>query len=172
MFEIYLISMLRTLLATITLCLQKAQHSLETLLHQKQANQCPQQTQSRILTAAYIDAQGLETFPPGSNNEVYWRTLISRGRTPTDSLTVGKATLPPLKGLLCPHRHAQAEVYHILSGKGLVTLGNDEHIVAAGDVVYIPGDERHGIRNSSDKEELAWMYYFACDGFEDVKYRF
>ncbi|KAF2227147.1 RmlC-like cupin domain-containing protein [Elsinoe ampelina] len=172
MFEFILISLLQRLLSAIIPYLQTAERRLQHLLHQNDDEERDKYVTPLILTASEIEARSFEGFAPGTANNVYWRTLISRDRTPSDSLTVGKAVLPPMSGQLCPHAHQQAEVYHILSGKGAVTLGEGEREVNAGDVVYIPGDERHGIRNLSEKEELTWMYYFACDGFEDVKYRF
>ncbi len=40
---------------------------------------------------------------------VYWKTLISKGVTPSESLTLGVASLPP-GGALREHRHTQEGV--------------------------------------------------------------
>lgn len=172
MIELLLLSLLQRLLAVVIPYLQQLDRKLENLLHRNRPDANNSSVVPVVLTAKQIDSQALESFPPGTDNDLSWRTLISRSRTPTDTLTVGKATLPPQTGQLCAHRHQQAEVYHILSGRGLVTLGDSQREVGEGDVVFIPGNEIHAIKNSSDKAELTWMYYFACDGFEDVKYRF
>jgi quercetin dioxygenase-like cupin family protein len=47
-----------------------------------------------------------------------------------------------------------------------------EHAVKAGSVVYIPGNESHGVRNASASQPLVWLYVFAADDFGEVKYQF
>lgn len=69
------------------------------------------------------------------------------------------------------HRHSHAELYHITSGTGVVTIDGVEHEVRKGSVVFIPGDAEHGIRNIGE-EELVWLYVFAADGFGEIIYRF
>jgi mannose-6-phosphate isomerase-like protein (cupin superfamily) len=45
-----------------------------------------------------------------------------------------------------PHLHEEfEEVYYILSGRGRVRIGREEHEVTEGDVVYIPPGEVHTI---------------------------
>lgn len=125
-----------------------------------------------ILEPKAIEEQQDESFADTSNGIVTWKTLISAPQTATDSLTAGIATLPPQQGHLCAHRHTHAEIYHIISGRGTMTIDGSEQEVSAGSVVYIPGDAEHGIRNSDPKEELRWLYVFGADGFQDVVYRF
>jgi mannose-6-phosphate isomerase-like protein (cupin superfamily) len=125
-----------------------------------------------VIEKSAIDLQESESFPDASKGIVSWKTLISTPKTATDSLTVGVATCPPRQGHLCPHRHAQAEIYHIISGRGIMQIDDREEAVAAGSVVYIPGDAKHGIRNDDPTQELQWLYVFGADSFEDVKYRF
>lgn len=113
---------------------------------------------------------------PEASGSVSWKTLISAPQTPTDTLTVGIATCAPgtstfCRGDLKPHRHTQAELYHITRGEGIITIDGVEHRVGKGDVVWIPGDAEHGAVNSG-KEDLVWLYVFAVDGFEKVIYRF
>jgi mannose-6-phosphate isomerase-like protein (cupin superfamily) len=119
-----------------------------------------------------IQSQTSESFTDSSKGIVTWKTLISAPQTATDSLTVGVASCPPQQGHLCPHRHTQAEVYHIISGRGIMQIDGKEQEVAAGSVVYIPGDAKHGIRNDDPEQELKWLYVFGADSFEDIKYRF
>ena len=61
-------------------------------------------------------------------------------------------------------------------------VGDEMYQVSKGDVVYVPGDEEHGIWNGIDDSnseedgdeggELRWLYCFAADGFDQIKYRF
>lgn len=101
---------------------------------------------------------------------VSWRTLFSGDVTGTDRLTCGVAELEP-GGWLGLHRHAAAEVYHVLDGEGVVTLAGAEHPVSAGSAVAIPADVEHGIRNAAPTV-LRFFYCLAADSFSDVEYRF
>jgi quercetin dioxygenase-like cupin family protein len=105
-----------------------------------------------------------------TRGQVLWKTLFSRGMTDTDSLTVGVALVHPNEALN-PHHHAPSEIYFVIQGKGVVTLGQDEHTVHAGDAVFIPGNVRHGIANRSEGD-VVFVYAFARDSFGEVEYHF
>ncbi|EUC30780.1 hypothetical protein COCCADRAFT_103016 [Bipolaris zeicola 26-R-13] len=130
-----------------------------------------------VLNADDIISTASERFPdPSAGGDVTWRTLISTPKTRTNTFTVGIATCAPgvsagCQGQLKPHRHKQAEIYHVTSGKGIVTIDGNEYEVGKGSVVWIPGDAEHGVRNTGG-EDLIWLYAFATDGFDDVVYRF
>lgn len=99
-----------------------------------------------------------------------WRTLFSADATPTEALTAGLAELQP-GGWLGLHRHAPAEIYYVLEGRGIVTLDGTEVEVGAGSAVFIPADAEHGIRNCGDTP-LRLLYAFPVNSFADVEYRF
>lgn len=101
---------------------------------------------------------------------VGWRTLFSGGTTATDALTAGLADLEP-GDWLGLHRHAPAEIYYVLEGKGILIIDKAEHQVGPGSAVFIPGDAEHGIRNSGENV-LRFVYVFPTDSFADVEYRF
>ena len=101
---------------------------------------------------------------------VYWKTLISKGVTNSEKLTLGVASLPP-GGALHEHRHTQEEVYLVLEGGGLVRVGGEEMAVEAGSAVFIPGDALHSCENTGTSE-LRVAYVFPADAFEDVEYVF
>lgn len=125
-----------------------------------------------ILHDGMIQSQESESFSDTSRGIVTWKTLISAPQTATDSLTVGVAVCPPKHGRLCPHRHTQPEVYHIISGRGIMQIDDQEHEVTVGSVVYIPSNAKHGLRNEDPDQELKWLYVFGTNSFEDIKYRF
>ena len=119
-----------------------------------------------------------ERFPsPSPGGDVTWKTLISSPQTPTNTFTVGVATCLPGKTASCPaghlklHLHTHAELYHVISGQGIVTIEGEEYGVGKGSVVFIPGDAEHGMRCVGG-EEVRWLYVFAAGGFGDVVYRF
>ena len=55
-----------------------------------------------------------------------------------------------------PHLHQEmAEVYYILKGKGLITIGNEQQEVEKDDIIPIPKNEFHTIEKiSSESLEL------------------
>lgn len=115
-----------------------------------------------------------ETWEPESQIEtrgrVYWKNLFCQGQTESDSLTLGLAIVHP-NDALNPHRHEPSEIYYILQGEGVMTLGDQERTVRANDAVFIPGHLRHGIANKSI-QDLVFVYAFARDSFHQVTYIF
>jgi mannose-6-phosphate isomerase-like protein (cupin superfamily) len=114
----------------------------------------------------------LEGWNDALRGKVLWRTLLSGDRTPTSQLTLGVTEVGPGQpSPFHPHRHAQSEIYYVLSGEGIVHIAGDEHTLRAGTSVFIPGGEWHGARNTG-REPLRMLYVFAADSFSDVKYEF
>ncbi|MBV8663148.1 MAG: cupin domain-containing protein [Hyphomicrobiales bacterium] len=101
---------------------------------------------------------------------VKWRTLFSRGLTPTDALTCGVAEFGP-GDRLERHRHAPTEVYYIFAGEGVVYLDGDEIPVKPGAAVFIPGMAEHGVRQTG-AETLRLFYVFPVNSFDGVEYLF
>ena len=130
-----------------------------------------------IITKEDRIAQVPESFPLDSClGDVTWKTVISAPGTLTNSLTAGYATIAAGGGYLSPHTHADPEIYYITKGKGLMAIGGVEREVAAGDVIFVPGNVEHGIRTVASGDDAAvdleWFYVFAVDGFSQVKYVF
>jgi len=99
-----------------------------------------------------------------------FRTLFSRGLTPTAAMTCG-ATELKAGDWLGLHRHAPPEVYYVFAGAGIVSLGGREIPVSAGSAVFIPGMAEHGIRQTGS-ETLRLFYAFPVDTFDSVEYLF
>lgn len=52
-----------------------------------------------------------------------------------------------------PHYHSDAEeLYYILSGNGLMHIGDERKEVESGDVIYIPPEKVHFLSNTSAAE--------------------
>jgi len=50
------------------------------------------------------------------------------------------------------HQHADSvDIYYVIEGKGLVTIGNEERIFKKGDIVAIPKNTAHGVINPYKK---------------------
>jgi mannose-6-phosphate isomerase-like protein (cupin superfamily) len=99
-----------------------------------------------------------------------WRTLFSKGATPTEGVTCGVTEFQPGEWLGL-HRHAPAEIYYIFAGAGVMSLDGREIPVKAGTAVFIPGMAEHGIRQTGS-EMLRLFYAFAVDSFDSVEYLF
>lgn len=59
-------------------------------------------------------------------------------------------------GAMEPHSHPAHEVYFFHQGEGIVVVGEEQRYVGAGEVVEIPPDTEHTVRNHSDGD-LLWF---------------
>ncbi|KUJ18879.1 RmlC-like cupin [Mollisia scopiformis] len=128
-------------------------------------------TKPMIVPASHTSSQPLEQFENPNRGNCTWHTIFSQPQTPTDSMCSGIGTCQPRNGRLCPHRHKQAEIYYIISGKGIVRIDEKNYEVEAGSSVFIPGDAEHGVFNLGE-EDLKWFYVFPTGAFKDILYRF
>ncbi len=101
---------------------------------------------------------------------IHWRTLFSRGLTPSEGMTCGVAELGP-GDWLGLHRHAPPEIYYVFAGAGVVSLDGREIAVKAGAAVFIPGMAEHGVRQTGS-EVLRLFYAFPVNSFDSVEYLF
>ena len=119
-----------------------------------------------------IDQPDTEFNDPACGDGISWKTLVSASQTNSHKLTSGIAKCAPSTGHLCVHQHQQAELYHIIQGNGIITIDSVESAVETGSVIFIPGDAKHGIRNTDEAQDLVWLYVFAADDFSEIQYRF
>lgn len=45
------------------------------------------------------------------------------------------------------HTHPEEEVYIFISGKGIITIGDQSKLIGPGNILYIPGGEFHQVHN-------------------------
>ena len=65
-----------------------------------------------------------------------------------DQISVMRGTVPP--GVVVPlHSHADPEIFYVLNGSLEVFQSEGWQTVTAGEVVSIPGNVRHALRNTS-----------------------
>ena len=120
-----------------------------------------------VLEEAAVPAEGWDDPVKG---RIGWRTLFSKGATPTEGMTCGIAELG--RGdWLGLHRHAPPEIYYVIGGEGVVTLSGEETRVKVGSAVFIPGMAEHGIRQTGTAT-LRFFYGFPVDSFDGVEYLF
>ena len=112
-----------------------------------------------------------ESFANPEHGNLTWFTLFSGDITPTAEMSAGITEVPPNGGFLKAHRHAQAEIYFVHEGTGVLTIDGVESKLSAGMSAFIPGDAEHSVRNDS-AAPLKIFYVFPTDSFVDVVYRF
>jgi mannose-6-phosphate isomerase-like protein (cupin superfamily) len=59
-----------------------------------------------------------------------------------------------------PHGHDEHETFLILSGRGVISVDDETAEVSRGDVIYLPPNSHHTIRNASDEERLDFLTIF------------
>jgi len=88
---------------------------------------------------------------PGSAMEIKkgvkdWKVIYPETGFPVKTLVLGVVEVEP--GNSTPlHKHNCEEVYFILSGRGIVEVGNEKFEVSEGDSVYIKENTPHKVHN-------------------------
>ncbi len=78
--------------------------------------------------------------------------LMDRSNSGITSCSLAEEILPPGCAVR-PHFHREIEeIYYILSGRGLMTVGEDQREVGSGDSVYVPRGARHTLENTGAEE--------------------
>ena len=78
------------------------------------------------------------------------RELLHPSKDKIRNQSLAEATIPAnTKTLLHLHRHSE-EIYHITSGRGLMTLAEKSFEVAPGDSICIPPGTPHCIKNRNN----------------------
>jgi mannose-6-phosphate isomerase-like protein (cupin superfamily) len=79
------------------------------------------------------------------------RPLIDRTTSSVTQCSLAEEVLPPGRAVT-PHRHHQIEeIYYILSGNGIMTIGEDSRPVTAGDAIYVPRETSHTLENTGSE---------------------
>jgi quercetin dioxygenase-like cupin family protein len=74
-------------------------------------------------------------------------------------------------GIVDPHSHPTHEFYYVTSGRGIMTVGDEERRIAQGDLVYIPPDVVHTLRPVSDNAPIhCFCFAIGVKGSEPVNY--
>ncbi|MFN0119511.1 MAG: cupin domain-containing protein [Blastocatellia bacterium] len=108
------------------------------------------------------DAKILHT-PHGS--EI--RPLIDRTTSSVTQCSLAEEILPPGKTVSPHHHEVLEEIYYILSGSGVMTIGDESQAVAAGDAVYIPTHRQHTLTNTGVEDMRLLLVCGPAFYFED-----
>ncbi len=119
-------------------------------------------TSKQMLIVNRRDSKILRT-PHGS--EI--RPLIDRTTSPVTQCSLAEETLPPGKSVTPHHHEVIEEIYYILSGSGVMTIGDEAREVGAGDAIYIPRQQRHTLTNTGSAEMNILLVCGPAFYFED-----
>jgi quercetin dioxygenase-like cupin family protein len=104
-----------------------------------------------------------EASEPGwIDMDVRW--LVTRETVGAEQSVFGVTYFPP-GSHHDVHRHPHAEeVEYLIAGEGIARVGDDDVAMVAGDAVFVPRDDLHGFRNTSETETavMAWSYHGAA----------
>jgi mannose-6-phosphate isomerase-like protein (cupin superfamily) len=88
-----------------------------------------------------------ETSPRYTRPEGITSYLLASPRTSSaERLTTTLAVIEP-GGEQRIHSHRPEQVYFILEGRGLMTVGSETQRVEPGDCIFIPSGQPHGLKN-------------------------
>jgi mannose-6-phosphate isomerase-like protein (cupin superfamily) len=74
-------------------------------------------------------------------------------------------------GAIHPHEHHTLEFYFVLSGRGLMTIGDETRLVRQGDLIRIPPDALHWLRAESANASIRCLAFaMGLPGTDQVDY--
>jgi oxalate decarboxylase/phosphoglucose isomerase-like protein (cupin superfamily) len=89
------------------------------------------------------------------------RWLVTRETVGSDTSVFGVTYFPP-GGRHEIHRHENAEeVEYLIEGEGVARVGEDDVAMGVGDAVFVPRNEYHGFRNTSETKTAVMVWYYA-----------
>jgi len=107
-----------------------------------------------------MDVRNIENAAPVVEHNgtvpVWWMVHSREMKEQTDGgfLELVNEFEVPGGGLVDPHSHPTHEFYYVLRGRGIMTIGDEERLIAQGDLVHIPPDAVHSLRPVSDHASI------------------
>lgn len=113
------------------------------------------------MTKAILLRVGDAAKVPMESGALTW--FASRQLGNSEAMTVGLATLPP-GGMNPRHYHPNCEeVLHVLQGRILHTMGDEQAAMGPGDTITIPANVVHNARNTGDTDALLFLCFSSAD---------
>jgi mannose-6-phosphate isomerase-like protein (cupin superfamily) len=79
------------------------------------------------------------------------RPLVDRTTSGVTQCSLAEEMLPPGCAVTAHYHREIEEIYYVVSGSGLMTVGDETRKVNAGDAVYVPRCHRHTLRNTGSE---------------------
>ena len=107
----------------------------------------------------------------GANPKTEWKHLIDNEICGSEGVSVGYGKIP-VGEYLPLHTHEPQEIYFITRGTGLLSQDdNNLKKISEGDIVYIPYNKQHGLKNTGGID-LEYLFIFMIDNWDEVRYNF
>jgi mannose-6-phosphate isomerase-like protein (cupin superfamily) len=90
-----------------------------------------------------------ETSPRYKRDDITSYLLVSEQTCESKRLTTTLVEMRP-GGVQHVHSHEPEQMYYILEGEGVMTVGDQTRNVNAGDCIFISSLTRHGLENTGD----------------------
>jgi mannose-6-phosphate isomerase-like protein (cupin superfamily) len=74
-------------------------------------------------------------------------------------------------GRVFPHEHPTHEFYFVMSGRGVMTVADDDQAVGPGDLVYIPPDTVHSLAPTGGGAIHCFCFAVAVKGAPPIDYK-
>ena len=104
-------------------------------------------------------AQPEDGKPGWIDMDVRW--LVTRESVGAQESVFGVTYFPPGSRHEI-HRHEGCEeVEYLIAGEGVARVGDDDVRMATGDCVFVPRNDYHGFRNTSETETAVMVWYYA-----------
>ena len=95
------------------------------------------------------------------------RPLIDRTTSPIEGCSLAEEVLP-VGAIVGRHHHlVTEEIYYILNGQGLMTVGEDSRAVSSGDAVFIPRGKVHTLENTGHEPMTILLVCGPAHSFDD-----
>ncbi len=107
-----------------------------------------------------MDVRNIEDVAPVVEHNgtvpVWWMVHSREMKEQTDGgfLELVNDSRWPAAGYVDPHSHPTHEFYYVLRGRGIMTIGDEDRLIAQGDLVHIPPDAVHSLRPVSDHASI------------------
>ncbi len=95
------------------------------------------------------------------------RPLMDRTVGAITQCSLAEETLPPGKTVPSHHHEVLEEIYYIVSGCGVMTIGEESQAVGAGDAIFIPKNNIHTLTNTGDEDMKILLVCGPAFYFED-----
>jgi len=90
-----------------------------------------------------------ETAPRYERDRITSYLLVSERTCESRNLTTTLVEMQP-HGVQRVHSHEPEQMYYILEGEGIMTVGNETKNVSAGDCIFLPAGVPHGLENKAN----------------------
>ncbi|HEX4951378.1 MAG TPA: cupin domain-containing protein [Blastocatellia bacterium] len=95
------------------------------------------------------------------------RPLMDRTTSSITQCSLAEETLPPGKTVTPHHHEVLEEIYYILSGSGVMRIGDEAQAVGTGDAIYIPKHSVHSLTNTGEEDMKILLVCGPAFYFED-----